>query len=293
MKTLHNPVLLSEVVAGLQPKPGESYLDLTAGYAGHAQAILAVTRNYKSAVLVDRDEYAVKFLEAKYSQSEGPEILHRDFYHSALQLIECGRTFDLILADFGVSSPQLDLGERGFSFSNTGPLDMRMDKRQELTASEIVNKWSEKRLVEIFEEYGEMSPGFSRKVAREIVHKRPFYTTTELADTIWSATLRRGRVHPATRAFQALRITVNDELGLIERTLPLLPRLLNKGGRVGIITFHSLEDRLVKEYMREASSLGMESELKLITKSPITAEKEELVINPRARSAKLRIAERV
>ncbi|MBQ6355006.1 16S rRNA (cytosine(1402)-N(4))-methyltransferase RsmH [Candidatus Saccharibacteria bacterium] len=291
METLHNPVLLSEVIAGLKPSHGESYLDLTAGYAGHADKILAVTQNYKDATLVDRDDYAVRFLEEKFPehQEEGPEILHKDFYNATLLLIECGKQYDMILADFGVSSPQLDFSERGFSFQKEGPLDMRMNREQELTAADIVNKWSFEDLIQIFEKYGEMSPGFSRKVAREIVLGRPFKTTTELANRI-AGNARHSRVHPATKAFQAIRIVVNDELGQIEKMLPLLPKLLKPGGRVGIITFHSLEDRLVKEYFKEASSMGEESELKVVTKSPITAEKMELVINPRARSAKLRVA---
>ena len=294
METLHNPVLLKEVIAALAPKPGEAYLDLTAGYAGHADAILAVTRSHKNSVLVDRDEYAIKYLEAKYhelsSKGEGPEIIHRDFYESVLQLIECGMTFDMILADFGVSSPQLDLEDRGFSFSKSGPLDMRMDRRQELTAADVVNKWSYKDLTKIFEEYGEMSPGFSRKVARAICSKRPFSDTAQLAEVIAKCSSKHSRVHPATLAFQAIRIVVNDELGLISRTLPLLPRLLKPRGRVAIITFHSLEDRLVKRYFKSVSTLGEESELELITKKPITVGELEVVNNPRARSAKLRVA---
>lgn len=293
METLHNPVLLSEVVAGLKPSRGESYIDLTAGYAGHASEILAVTQNCKNATLVDRDDYAIRFLEQKFPQhaEEGPEILHMDFYKATLLEIECGKKYDIVLADFGVSSPQLDNSERGFSFQKDGPLDMRMNREQELSAADIVNKWSFGDLIEIFEKYGEMSPGFSRKVAREIVLGRPFKTTAELAERI-AGNARHSRIHPATKAFQAIRIVVNDELGQIEKTLPLLPKLLKPGGRVGIITFHSLEDRLVKEYFKEVSSLGEESELKLLTKSPIIAGKLELVINSRARSAKLRIAER-
>ena len=291
METLHSPVLLSEVMASLDPKLGESYLDLTAGYAGHAEAILAVTQNYKNAVLVDRDDYAVKYLQAKYSSSEAPDILHMDFYSAALQLIECGKTFDIILLDLGVSSPQLDNADRGFSFMKDGPLDMRMDKRQNFSAETIVNHASMAELTEIFEKYGEMSPGFARKVAREIVLHRPFETTLELADRI-KGNAKHSRIHPATKAFQAIRIKVNDELGEIEKTLPLIPRLLNPGGRVAIITFHSLEDRLVKDYFREASGLGEESELTIVNKTPIVAESEELVINPRSRSAKMRVAKR-
>ncbi|MBR2659236.1 16S rRNA (cytosine(1402)-N(4))-methyltransferase RsmH [Candidatus Saccharibacteria bacterium] len=286
MEEYHKPVLLSEVLSVLEPQPNEAYLDLTAGYAGHASAILDVTRNYKDSTLVDRDDYAVKILKGKY-KSEPIEILHMDFYSAALQLLQCGKTYDLILADFGVSSPQLDQGERGFSFMNDGPLDMRMDRRQDLTAAEIINHWSERELVEIFEKYGEMSPGFSQKVARVIRLNRPFETTGQLADVIAKNTAK-SRIHPATRVFQAIRIVVNDELGLIEKTLPLLPRLLKPGGRLAIITFHSLEDRLVKDYFKKASSLGEESELIIINKKPITAEKLELVNNPRSRSAKLR-----
>ena len=268
-------MLLKEVLRVLDPKLGESYLDLTAGYAGHASRILGVTRNYKDSCLVDRDDYAVEILKSKY-ESEEIKILHMEFYSAALPLLQCGNTFDMILADFGVSSPQLDQGDRGFSFSKEGALDMRMDRRQNLTAAEIVNKWSERELIEIFEKYGEMSPGFSRKVAKIIVTSRPFTNTLELADAI-AGNARHTRIHPATKAFQAIRIVVNDELVQIEKTLPLLPKLLNKGGRLAIITFHSLEDRLVKDYFKEASSLGEESKLKLINKNPIVAEKVELL----------------
>ena len=292
MEEHHKPVLRSEVLQLLDPKRGESYLDLTAGYAGHASAILGVTQNYKDSCLVDRDDYAISVLKGKY-ESEPIEILHMDFYSAALQLLQCGKTFDLILADFGVSSPQLDQGSRGFSFKNDGPLDMRMDRRQKLSAVEVVNKWSERELIQIFERYGEMSSGFSRKVASIIVNRRkkvgPFKTTKELADEILNHSAKT-RIHPATKVFQAIRIAVNDELAIIEKTLPLLPKLLNPGGRLAIITFHSLEDRLVKDYFKQASSLGEESKLKIINKKPITAERLELVNNPRSRSAKLRAA---
>lgn len=290
MEEHHKPVLLSEVLRVLGPKPGENYLDLTAGYGGHASAILDVTRNYKNSCLVDRDDYAVGKLKSKY-QGEDIEILHMDFYSAALQCLQCGKTFDLILADFGVSSPQLDQGPRGFSFMNDGPLDMRMDRRQELSAETIVNHWSERELIAIFEKYGEMSDGFSRKVARIIATGRPFKSTLELANAIADNTAK-SRIHPATKAFQAIRIAVNDELAQIEKILPLLPKLLKPGGRVAIITFHSLEDRLVKDSFKQAASLGEESELTLINKKPIVAEKMELVINPRARSAKLRAAKK-
>ncbi len=288
METLHVPVLLSEVLASLKPAEAESYLDLTAGYGGHAKEILDVTQNYKDSCLIDRDENAVKYLNEKF-MGTGVEIKHTDFYSAVLQFSECGKTFDMILADFGVSSPQLDQAERGFSLRNDGPLDMRMDKRQNLTAEKIVNSYSERELYEIFVKYGEEKPGRAKLLAREIVHQRPIKTTKELADIV-KAKSKYSKIHPATKVFQAIRIKVNDELGEIEKTLPLIPKLLNPGGRVAIITFHSLEDRLVKEYFKEASSLGEESELKIITKKPIVAEKMELVINPRSRSAKLRVA---
>ncbi len=146
MEELHKPVLLSEVLEVLQPRRGESYLDLTAGYAGHASKILDVTQTYKGAVLVDRDVNAVKILKGKY-ESEPVRIVQNDFYNAVLQEIECGNTFDMILMDFGVSSPQLDNAERGFSFAKDGPLDMRMDQSQELSAARIVNKWSERDLI--------------------------------------------------------------------------------------------------------------------------------------------------
>ena len=288
---LHKPVLLSEVLEVLKPRPGESYLDLTAGYGGHSSEILAVTRNYKESVLVDRDSFACEFLKGKY-KSEPIRIVNEDFYSAVLHEIECGNTFDMVLADFGVSSPQLDRSERGFSFSKDGPLDMRMDQSQSLTAERVVNRYGEKELSELFVKYGEEKPGFSKKIAREIVHHRPFKSTGELAELIRKKS-GFSRVHPATKIFQAIRIEVNDELSVIEKTLPLIPKVLKPGGRIAIITFHSLEDRLVKEYFKKASSFGEESELVILTKTPKVAGETELIINPRARSAKLRAAKRI
>jgi len=294
MEELHKPVLLSEVVAFLQPKLGETYLDLTAGYAGHAKKILAVTQNYKGATLVDRDEFSIDYLTKNVSSEV--QIIHDNFYNATQLLIECGKTFDMILADFGVSSPQIDKAERGFSFLSDGPLDMRMDKSQKLDASSIINKWHPRELEEIFVKYGEEKPGLAKKHARIIVEGRPFSSTLELANAIaFNGRISKSKgtrwhgKHPATQVFQAIRIAVNDELSLIEKTLPLLPKLLNPDGRVGIITFHSLEDRLVKRYFKEVSTLGFESEFEVLTKSPITAGELELVINPRASSAKLRV----
>lgn len=291
MNEVHIPVLLSSVLEYLQPQAGETYLDLTAGYGGHADKILEVTQNYNGAVLNDRDQNAIDFLQAKY-QMVKPKLMHDDFYNTALRLVESGICFDMILADFGVSSPQLDRVERGFSFSKEARLDMRMDESQELDAWTIVNKWSERKLAEIFETFAEERRGRAELLAREICRHRPLNTTTELAELIKSHSPHT-HTHPATRIFQAIRIVVNDELGIIQRTLPLLPKLLNPGGRVAIISFHSLEDRLVKDFFKEASANGIESELKIITKKPIVADKIESVNNPRARSAKLRVAEKI
>lgn len=286
----HLPVLLPEVLAGLSPRPGQSYLDLTAGYGGHAKAILDVTRNYKNAYLVDRDAEACEYLKHKF-RPEPIHIVHSDFCSAVLQFLECGDTFDLILADFGVSSPQLDEERRGFSFQKDGPLDMRMDPSQALTAAEVVNHYSEAHLADILIKYGEESPGRASSLAAAIVQSRPISTTRELTNLILAHS-RSSRTHPAAPVFQAIRIEVNDELGEIERTLPHLPKLLNPGGRLALITFHSLEDRLVKNFLREQSSLGEESTLTELTKKPIVADQVELVINPRARSAKLRVAAR-
>ena len=285
---LHVPVLLDASLAALQPKPGESYLDLTAGYGGHATAFLNITKNYLDSALVDRDENAIKELQS--FQNNGARLLHTDFVSAAKQLIEQGSKFNLVLVDLGVSSPQLDRAERGFSFTNSGPLDMRMDDRLERDAAEVVNRSSQNDLVQIITEYGEEPLGFARRIAKAIVYNRPFTTTKELADLILGE--HRGRwkkTHPATRTFQAIRIAVNDELGQVEQLLPLLPQLLHPNGRVGIISFHSLEDRLVKRYFKEQSQAGYEAELQIVTKKPFDGANED-VHNPRARSAKLRVA---
>lgn len=292
MKEIHQAVLLNEVLEWLRPQLGESYLDLTAGYGGHSQRILDVTQNYNEAILNDRDLNAVEYLRAKYRE-EKPQIVQDSFYNTAWRLVECETKFDMILADFGVSSPQLDQAERGFAFARDGRLDMRMDRRQKLDAWWIVNKWSKRELATIFEQYGEERRARAEQIALAIVKQRPIDTTTELAELVLKITPKYQKVHPATKVFQAIRIAVNDELGEIECTLPLLPRLLKPEGRVALISFHSLEDRLVKNYFKLASSEGVESSLEILTKRAVVAGKNEVVNNPRARSAKLRVAKRV
>lgn len=285
---VHIPVLLKETLKWLNPIRGENYLDLTAGYGGHASKILATTDNYTDSVLVDRDDFAIQNLQ-KFKE-KGVRLLHTDFASAAGQLVEEGKQFSIILVDLGVSSPQLDRGERGFSFTNSGPLDMRMDERQEKSAETLVNEASQEELTRIITKYGEEPIGFARRIAEAIVKTRPLHTTEELASLIKEQ--YRGKwkkVHPATRTFQALRIAVNDELGQVETMLPLLPKLLKPGGRVGIISFHSLEDRLVKQYFNEQANAGYEAELDILTKKPIAGDIYD-VHNPRSRSAKLRVA---
>lgn len=284
----HIPVLLDAALRELAPKAGESYLDLTAGYAGHATAILTTTGKYQESVLVDRDEYAISHLSALADR--GTRLMHSDFAHAAMQLVEEGRAFDLILIDLGVSSPQLDQGERGFSFSHNGPLDMRMDRRHGQTAAELIDNASVGELATIIHEYGEEPYSQARHLAETIIANRPFRDTETLAELIKLHYRGRvGKIHPATRTFQALRIAVNDELGQIKATLPLLPKLLYKGGRVGVISFHSLEDRLVKRFFKEQIEAGFEAELDILTKHPISGATDD-VHNPRSRSAKLRVA---
>ena len=285
---LHVPVLLDDVVRLLNPKEGESYLDLTAGYGGHAREFLTRTDNYLGAVLVDRDDFARANLAAFVGR--GAEFIHADFVGAARQLIAVGKRFDMILIDLGVSSPQLDRAERGFSFSHNGPLDMRMNQRQALTAADVANTFTQQQLEQIICEYGEERPAVARRYAAAIVKARPLATTEDLASAVLKAHVgRRQRTHPATRTFQAIRIFVNDELEQVRTIMPLLPELLRQGGRVGVISFHSLEDRIVKRYFAEQNRSGYEAELRTITKHPVDGAVED-VHNPRSRSAKLRVA---
>ena len=285
---LHTPVLLEQVVALLDPKSGERYLDLTAGYGGHASAIVSRIGNAGLAVLVDRDDNAIRELAPLGAQ--GASIVHQDFAAAAHDFVEQGEQFDMVLVDLGVSSPQLDRAERGFSFSHEGPLDMRMDQSQTLSAHTLVNKAKEDELYEIIRLYGEEYPALARRIAKSIIKHRPIETTTALAAAISHAYGPGYRKkHPATRTFQAIRIALNDELGQVKQLLPLLPRLLKPGGRVAIISFHSREDRLVKQYFADQAQSGYEAELALLTKKPILGKTDD-VHNPRARSATLRAA---
>jgi 16S rRNA (cytosine1402-N4)-methyltransferase len=218
-------------------------------------------------------------------------IEHSD-YLSALQAInDSGKKFDMILADLGVSSPHLDDANRGFSFNLAGPLDMRMDRTQEKQAEHLVNSLGEKQLADILSKYGQEPK--ARQIAHAIISSRPVADTESLAAIIaktvgWRA--RRAKTHPATKSFQALRIAVNDELEQLEQALPIMSEILAPDGRMAVISFHSLEDRLVKQFLADKAGSRYDSELTLLTKKPITAGHDEIVSNPRARSAKLRAA---
>lgn len=283
-KTIHQPVLLNEVLAYLEPKVGESYLDVTAGYGGHAAAIIARTTAPELAVLTDRDPQAAQELMEKFGSSR---VVNSDFLETSKQLLAEGKQFDMILADLGVSSPHLDHSQRGFSLSETGPLDMRMDQRQPLTAAELVNNWSEDRISDILKQFGQEPK--ARQIASLIVRSRPIETTSQLAKIASQAWPGKSRRHPATRTFQAIRIAVNSELEQLEQALPIWIDLLSSKGRLAVISFHSLEDKIVKDFLADEST-GYTARIKLLAKKPITATPHEIVLNPRARSAKLRVA---
>ncbi len=284
-KFVHVPVLSRELIEGLTVQPGGHYLDATVGGGGHSALILAAAPDVRVTAL-DRDGVAI----AAARNTLAPYNQQVQFWQGNFADYNPGEVrFDGIVADLGVSSAQLDTPERGFSFRHAADLDMRMDRRQPLTAAEIVNHWDATQLADLFYHYGEER--FSRRIARRIVAQRPFQTTTELASAIARSLPYRNksahRLHPATRVFQALRIAVNQELASLETFLDNAPNWLKPGGRIGLIDFHSLEDRLVKHRLRDRP------DLKILTKKPIQAQAEEQKQNPRSRSAKLRLAEKI
>ncbi|TMC60493.1 MAG: 16S rRNA (cytosine(1402)-N(4))-methyltransferase RsmH [Chloroflexi bacterium] len=285
----HVPVLYYEVMAALNIAANGTYIDGTLGGGGHAQGILERSSPAGRLLGLDRDPRALEIAQQRLQVFAGRLIVvNRSF--AAIGVVARGDGFtqaDGILLDLGLSSLQLADPARGFSFLNGGPLDMRFDPTHGLRADEIVNHWSEHELADMIYRYGEEPR--SRQIARAIVRNRPLHSTTELAAVIARGTHRRGRIHPATRTFQALRIAVNDELAEIERALPQSVDLLRRGGRLAVISFHSLEDRLVKNFLRAQHEAGL---LSILTKKPLTATAEEASANPRSRSAKLRIAVR-
>ncbi|MCY8405989.1 16S rRNA (cytosine(1402)-N(4))-methyltransferase RsmH [Bacillus sonorensis] len=306
----HKTVLLKETVDGLNVKADGTYVDCTLGGAGHSAYLLSQLSKDGRLIAFDQDETALRHAKEKLAGYEGQvTFIKSNFRYLKDRLNEIGIfQVDGVLFDLGVSSPQLDTPERGFSYHHDAPLDMRMDQSAGLTAKEVVNEWRYEDLVKIFFKYGEEK--FSKQIARKIEEARgksAIQTTGQLVDIIKEAIpapARRSGGHPAKRIFQAIRIAVNDELKVFEEALLQAVDVVKPGGRVSVITFHSLEDRICKTTFKELSSLPelphglpvipkeFEPKLKLVNKKPITPSKEELENNNRARSAKLRIAEK-
>jgi 16S rRNA (cytosine1402-N4)-methyltransferase len=306
---MHVPVLLKEVIELLHPQPGGLYIDGTVGAGGHAAAMLKASEPDGELFGFDRDVQALEV--AKGRLAEFGERVHL-FQANFEDLSQLARHYQIppadgILLDLGISSMQVDQPERGFSFQVDGPLDMRMDPGSGQTAADLVNRLPADELADLIYRYGEER--HSRRIARAIVKARPLYRTEALAQVVAAAAPKPGgrqtkaKIHPVTRTFQALRIAVNDELGTLERALPQALQLLKSGGRLAIISFHSLEDRIAKQYFKQESqdcicppeqlicTCGHQASIRLVTKKPITAGSTELNSNPRARSAKLRVVE--
>lgn len=312
MQFEHETVLLHETIDGLEVKPDGVYVDCTLGGAGHAEYLLSLLNEHGHLYAFDQDQTAIEHAKVRLADavSQGKvTFIHSNFRDIRKKLAELNvREVDGIYYDLGVSSPQLDVAERGFSYHQEAKLDMRMNQAQALSAYDVVNSWSYDQLVKIIFRYGEEK--FAKRIARSIEQKRataPIVTTTELAEIIKEAipaATRRTGGHPAKRTFQAIRIAVNDELGAIEESLEQALELLAVDGRISVISFHSLEDRLVKQMFKQVSTAPetprhlpllpeqTRAPFKLVTRKPILASEEELETNNRARSAKLRIIAR-
>jgi 16S rRNA (cytosine1402-N4)-methyltransferase len=301
----HATVLLHEAVDLLRPAPGKLVVDATMGGAGHTLALLEAGANVLG---FDQDEAAIEAAHERCADYEDRfATVRANFRELESVLQESGvGLVDGILADIGVSSFQLDTAERGFSFQQDGPLEMRMDQRTGITAADIVNTWSVEELQKLFVEYGEEP--LARRAAMAILRRReqrPFHRTLDLAEVLAAALPRRGKTHPATRVFQALRIAVNDELGALKDLLDQAPRCLKPGGRLVMISFHSLEDRIVKHTLQKQSTQWQDRPewpeprpnpdycMRVLTKKPVEPSEEEISRNPRSRSARLRAAERI
>jgi 16S rRNA (cytosine1402-N4)-methyltransferase len=294
---MHRPVMLKEVLAWLQPRAGGAYLDGTVGEGGHSRAILEASAPDGRVIGLDRDAAALTVAEQQLSPFGGRVTLAQADYLEAARMVGGMAIAGLhgAVLDLGVSSAQFDSPERGFSFMAEGPLDMRMDSREACTAADLVNRLPENELARILFEYGEERYG--RRIARAIVRRReraPILTTLALVDVVRGAVpaaYRHGRLHCATRTFQALRIAVNRELERLGLALRALAGLLLPGGRLVVLSFHSLEDRIVKRTFRELGA-GATAGYAVLTKRAITPSDDECVENPRARSAKLRVLAR-
>ncbi len=300
----HEPVLYKEIIHALQPRPSGRYIDGTVGAGGHARGILEACAPDGRLLGLDLDPQALAVARETLAPY-GPRVtLTQASFATVLEAMYAigWSSVDGIVLDLGVSSMQLDVPERGFSFQDEALLDMRFDPGAALTAADLVNETQESELAEILLRYGEEPR--ARKIASLIVRARPVRTTTQLADIVRGAYHQRSRHHPATRTFQALRIAVNDELGTLERALPRALEALRAGGRLAVIAFHSLEDRIVKTFIRECSDRPagrpnptdeeeLAPKLRAINRKPIRPSEAEIRLNPRARSARLRIVERL
>jgi 16S rRNA (cytosine1402-N4)-methyltransferase len=301
----HLPVLAEEVRRLLAVQPGETVVDCTFGAGGHARLLAEDLHGQGRYIAIDRDPSVRPYFESfkRRFGSLQTRLLRGEFSLVLEQLATNAVDADAILLDLGVSSMQLDFPERGFSYATDAPLDMRMDRSAELTAADIVNEAGERELAGIFKRFGEER--YARQIARAIVRRRPLTTSFELVDVVKSAIpapARFGDGHPAKRVFQALRIAVNDELDALERALPAALATLRPGGRLAVISFHSLEDRIVKNFMRDGEHgctcppdfpvcvCGKEPLLRAVSRRPIRPSEEELAQNPRSASAKLRVA---
>jgi 16S rRNA (cytosine1402-N4)-methyltransferase len=301
----HQPVLYKEIIHALQPERGGRYIDCTVGAGGHARGILEASGPDGQLLGLDLDPQALTLAHETLAPYEGRvHLVHASYVTLDLQMAALGwEAVDGIVLDLGLSSMQLDTPERGFSFQSDAPLDMRFDPTFGLTAAQLINTASEADLAEILFRYGDEPR--ARKIVREIVKARPVSTTKQLAEIVKKAYPGHSRVHPATRTFQALRIAVNAELESVAAVLPKAVAGLRSGGRLAVISFHSLEDRIVKDYFRQQSrelvnppyeriyETERRATLKEITKKPIVPSDEEIRNNPRARSAKLRVIEKL
>jgi 16S rRNA (cytosine1402-N4)-methyltransferase len=305
MAIQHQPVLYQEIIHALHPKSPGRYIDGTIGAGGHARGILEACAPDGRLLGLDLDSQALALARETLAPYGKRFVLAQASYLSLLETMQSlgWDAADGIVIDLGVSSMQLDTPERGFSFQFDAPLDMRFNREVGLTAAQLINTAPEADLADLLFEYGEEPR--ARKIARMIVQARPVMRTLQLAEIVKKAYAGHSRIHPATRTFQAIRIAVNDELTVLEQTLPRALQALRPGGRLAVISFHSLEDRIVKEFFRRESKdqinppyekiyeVERHATLKEIARKPITPSDEEITSNPRARSAKLRVAERL
>ncbi|MDO9545732.1 MAG: 16S rRNA (cytosine(1402)-N(4))-methyltransferase RsmH [Pelolinea sp.] len=302
----HQPVLYHESLKYLQPKPKGKYIDGTLGAGGHAEGILTSSAPDGLLLGLELDDQAINIARSKLSAFEDRCFIRKASYvNMENQLEALGWDYvDGVLLDLGLSSMQLDTADRGFSFLREAPLDMRFDPQQGKTAADLLNSLPEKEISDIIWEYSEDPK--SRQIARLIIEKRPIFTTTELANLILKVYHgKRGKTHPATRTFQALRIEVNNEFEVLKKGLEVSLNVVRSSGRIAVITFHSLEDRMVKQFFQRESTncicpseqpictCGHQAVLKVITKKAIKPSQEEIITNSRARSAKLRVAEKI